>query len=95
MADGIINGMTLRIDKSGRIVFPKRLRERLALKPDSELEPVEQPGGVLFRPIEQQPSMIKVDGLWILQGAAEPGAKWALAVDEVREERIESILKAS
>ena len=55
MANGMIYGMTLKIDRSGRIVFPKRLRERLALKLYSELEAVEQAGGVLLRPIVHQP----------------------------------------
>jgi AbrB family looped-hinge helix DNA binding protein len=33
-------GTTVRIDKSGRIVVPKPLRERLGLKPDTELEAI-------------------------------------------------------
>ena len=76
MAHGILHGMTLRIDKSGRIVVPEPPRERLGLKPDMELEAVEQPGGVLLRPVEQRPSMVKVDGLWVHQGVAQPGAAW-------------------
>jgi AbrB family looped-hinge helix DNA binding protein len=64
MAYGIIDGMTLRIDKAGRIVVPKPLRERFGLKPDTELEAVEQSDGVLLRPVEQRLSMIQVDGLW-------------------------------
>jgi AbrB family looped-hinge helix DNA binding protein len=94
MASGIDNGMTLRIDKSGRIVVPKPLRERLGLKPDMELEVLEQPGGILLRPVGQRPSMIRVNGLWVHQGVAEPGANWDRVLDEVREERIEAILKA-
>ncbi|MFZ0961447.1 MAG: AbrB/MazE/SpoVT family DNA-binding domain-containing protein [Terriglobia bacterium] len=82
------------MDKSGRIVFPQPLRKRLGLKPDTELEVVEQGGGVLLRPAEQQPSMIQVDGLWVHRGTAEPGANWARALDDVREERIDSVLKA-
>jgi AbrB family looped-hinge helix DNA binding protein len=35
--------MELRIDKAGRVVIPKPLRERLGFKPDTELEAVEQP----------------------------------------------------
>ncbi len=95
MAYGILYGMTLRIDKSGRIVVPKPLRERLGLKPDMELEAVEQPGGVLLRPVEQRPSMIKVDGLWVHQGVAQPGAAWDRVLEDIREERIQSVLKAS
>jgi AbrB family looped-hinge helix DNA binding protein len=87
MAFGITNGMTLRIDKSGRIVVPKPLRERWGFKPDTELEVVEQPGGVLLRPVGQRPSMIRVDGIWVHQGLAEPGANWDRVLEDVRDER--------
>src|ERR1035437_3871545 len=94
MVYGIVNGMELRIDKAGRIVVPKPLRERLGFKPDTELEAIEQPEGVLLKRVEQRPSMVKVDGLWVHQGSAEPGANWARILEDVREERIESVLKA-
>ncbi len=86
--------MELRIDKAGRIVVPKPLRLRLGFKPDTELEAIEQPGGVLIRRLEQRPSMVMADGLWVHQGAAEPGANWDRVLEDVREERIDSILKA-
>ena len=66
----------------------------MGFKPDMELEVVEQRGGVLLRPAEQRPSMIQVDGLWVHQGTAEPGANWGRVLDDVREDRIESVLKA-
>jgi AbrB family looped-hinge helix DNA binding protein len=94
MANGIIYGMKLRIDKAGRVVFPKPLRKRLGLASEMELEAVEQPGGILLRPLMQKPSMILVDGLWIHQGAAEPGANWERALNDVREERIQTVLKS-
>jgi AbrB family looped-hinge helix DNA binding protein len=94
MVSGIINGMKIRIDKAGRIVVPKPLRERLGFKPDTELEAIEQPEGVLLKRIEQRPSMIKIDGLWVHQGSAVPGANWERILEDVREERIESALKA-
>jgi hypothetical protein len=37
--------------------------------------------------------MIQVDGLWIHQGAAEPRANWERVLDDVREERIQTVLK--
>ena len=94
MAYGNINGMELRIDKAGRIVVPKPLRERLGFKPDTELEAIEQPEGVLLKRVQQRPSMVKVDGLWVHQGSAEPGANWERILEDVREERIASVLKA-
>jgi len=93
MAYGIINGMEVRIDKAGRIVVPKPLRDRLGFKPDTELEAIEQPEGVLLKRVEQRPSMVKVDGLWVHQGSAEPGANWDRILEDVREERIASVLK--
>jgi AbrB family looped-hinge helix DNA binding protein len=94
MVSGILNGMHVRIDKAGRIVVPKPMRERLGLHPDTELEAIEQPAGVLLKRIEQRPSMIKVDGLWVHQGNADPGANWERILADVREERTKSVLKA-
>jgi AbrB family looped-hinge helix DNA binding protein len=85
--------MKLRIDKSGRIVVPKPLRDRLGLKPGTELEVQDQKGAMLLRAIERQPAMVKIDGLWVHRGAADPEADWGRVVDEVREERIQSVMK--
>ena len=87
--------MTVRIDKSGRIAFPKGLRERLGLRPDTTLEAVEQAGGVLLRPVARRHSMMKVDGLWVHCGTAESLADWNRALEGVREERLQSVLKVS
>jgi AbrB family looped-hinge helix DNA binding protein len=94
MAYGNTDGMELRIDKAGRIVVPKPLRERLGFKPDTELEAIEQPEGVLLKRVQQGPSMVKVDGLWVHQGRAEPGANWERILADIREERIASVSKA-
>lgn len=86
-------GMKLHMDKSGRIVLPKPLRKRLGLALEADLEAVEQADGVLLRPVSQRPSMVQVDGLWIHQGTADPDANWDRVVEDVREERAESLLK--
>jgi AbrB family looped-hinge helix DNA binding protein len=86
--------MNLTIDRSGRIVVPKPIRDRFGLTPDTELQIIEQPDGLLLKRVEERPSMIKVDGLWVHQGVPEPGANWDRVVDAAREERIDSILKA-
>ena len=89
MAYGLVNGMKVGIDKAGRIVVPKPLRERLGFKPDTELEAIEQPEGVLLKRVVQRPSMVRVDGLWVHQGSAELTANWERVLEEAREERIE------
>jgi len=94
MAFGIINGMEVRIDKAGRIVVPKQLREQLGFKPDTELEVVEQTGGIFLKRTQQRPSMVKIDGLWVHQGSADPGTNWDQIISDVRDERIDTVLKA-
>lgn len=94
MIDGTGMPWEIRIDKAGRIVVPKPLRERLGFRPDTELEVIEQPEGVLLKRVGQRPSMVKVDGLWLHQGIAEPGARWDQIITDVREERLENTLKS-
>jgi AbrB family looped-hinge helix DNA binding protein len=67
-----LSGTKLRIDKSGRIVVLKPLRERLGLKPGTELEVMDHQGGVLLRTVEERPALIKVEGLWVHRGVAQP-----------------------
>ena len=86
--------MDLKIDKSGRIVVPKPLRERLGLKPDTALEAVEHPDGLLVKRVEQRPSMTRVDGLWVHHGVPQTGANWERTVEDMREERIDVLSKA-
>jgi len=93
MPCAIIYAVKLRMDKSGRIVFPKPLRKQLGIASGIELEAVEQPGGILLRPLVQRPSMVQMDGLWVHQGAAESGANWERVLDDVREERTQTVLK--
>jgi bifunctional DNA-binding transcriptional regulator/antitoxin component of YhaV-PrlF toxin-antitoxin module len=95
MTNGKIGAMKLRMDPSGRIVFPKPLRQRLGLERAGELEAIEQAEGVLLRPVKQKPSMLRLGGVWVHQGIAEPGADWQHLVEEVREERLRHILKPS
>ena len=76
--------MTVTIDKLGRIVVPKSLRDRLSLVSGSELEIVEIPDGFSLRVASRGPSMLKLDGLWVHQGAPEPGANWDKVLEEER-----------
>jgi len=58
------------------------------------LEALDQQGGVLLRAVGERPALVKVDGLWVHRGVAQPGANWDRIIQELREERIESVLKA-
>ena len=86
--------MQVHIDKAGRLVLPKAVRQQLGLTPDTALELVPGPDGVLLRPITEKPSMRQVDGLWVHQGVASPTADWSRVVDSVRDERADGAWNA-
>lgn len=88
---GMMNGMDVKIDKSGRIVVPKPLRDRLGLKPEMELEVQEQADGLFLRVPVPHPTMVNVDGLWVHQGTAQANADWARVLEDVREERLRAV----
>ncbi len=89
MAFGIINGMEIKIDQAGRIVLPKKVRERLRLKAGSALQLEEKPDGLVLRRAEQGASLICSDGVWVHQGKAPRGFVWNSVVDDVRDEYLE------
>ena len=88
MAYAIISGMNVKIDKSGRIILPKPLRDRLRLRQGSGLEIEERPEGLLLKPVDQRPSMVRENGVWIYLGSVPRGFDWDDLVDADREERI-------
>ena len=83
--------MDVTIDKSGRIVVPKVLRDRLGLKSDMKLEVHEHADGLLLRVPAPHPTMVKVDGLWVHQGIAQTNVDWASVLEDVRDERLRAV----
>lgn len=83
-----LNGMTLRMDKAGRVVLLKALRDRLGLREGSDLEVEETAEGIVLKPLEDRPGMIKREGLWVYTGRVPPGFDAVQAIRDEREERI-------
>ena len=46
----------LRLSTRGRVVIPKRLRDKLAWTPGSKVEFVVERDGLMIRKVEQEPS---------------------------------------
>jgi AbrB family looped-hinge helix DNA binding protein len=79
--------MTLKIDKAGRVILPKPVRDRLGLHAGSDLEIQETPDGVVLRPADRKPSMVKKGSFWVHTGELPPGYDILRAIDDDREER--------
>lgn len=64
------------------------------MRAESELEITAQSDGIFVRVLDEEPALIKVDGLWVHRGSATPDADWERVIEEVRDERIASVSKA-
>ena len=80
--------MTLKIDKAGRVILPKPVRDRLGLHEGSDLEMLETPEGLVLTPTERRPSMVRKQGLWVHTGKLPPAFDIVQAIRDDREERI-------
>jgi AbrB family looped-hinge helix DNA binding protein len=92
MPCGIINGMKLTLDKSGRVVLPKPLRQRLGFRAGTTFEAVEASGGLLLRPITQGPSLVERRGFLVHTGEISPAFDWQQLSDDLAQERVRDIL---
>jgi bifunctional DNA-binding transcriptional regulator/antitoxin component of YhaV-PrlF toxin-antitoxin module len=63
------------------------VRDRLGLHAGSDLEIQETPDGVVLRPADRKPSMVKKGSFWVHTGELPPGYDILKAIDDDREER--------
>jgi len=92
MVNAIIDGMTLKIDKAGRIVVPKSLRERWGLQAGTDLEVLEAPEGILIRRAERKPLLVREGHLLVHTGKLPAGFDFVKAIEREREAREREIL---
>lgn len=59
---------TLSIDRAGRLVLPKPVREQLQLEPGESLEMESFEDHVVLRPVRANGSMRKKQGVWVFCG---------------------------
>jgi AbrB family looped-hinge helix DNA binding protein len=80
--------MTLKMDKAGRVILPKPVRDRLGLHGGSDLEIQETPEGIVLKPADRRPSLVKKGSFFVHTGEISPGYDILKAIDEDREERM-------
>ena len=79
------------IDRSGRVVIPKVVRDELHLTPGTALSVEERNGEIVFRPTsfapaaEPEPALRRKNGLLVFSG--QPAGDLLEAVDKQRRER--------
>jgi AbrB family looped-hinge helix DNA binding protein len=78
--------MKLKIDKAGRVILPKPVRDRLGLHAGSAVEVEETPEGVMLKPAPVRPSLVRREGLWVYTGEMPSGFDPVRAVKDERED---------
>ncbi|MBN1835027.1 MAG: AbrB/MazE/SpoVT family DNA-binding domain-containing protein [Spirochaetales bacterium] len=62
--------MRTKVDRFGRIVVPKEIRDRHGLVPGSEVEIEETAEVILLRLLTDLPGLVEKDGLLVFRGRA-------------------------
>lgn len=87
------NAIKLKIDKAGRIVIPKSLRERFGFKQGVGVEAHEEGNRLILKAVSVGPAMVREKGLLVHQGKPLERLDWQGIIEEVREERHRAILE--
>ena len=82
----------LTLDKAGRVVLPKPLRDRLQLAPGDTLHLESEGERITLRPVRQSVMLKKELGVWVYQGQPSDDSIPDL-IDRVRENRNRSVIE--
>ena len=81
--------MEVTVDKFGRILLPKRLRDLLGLRPGSRLAVTADEEQVVLRSVEGAPVLSDDDGILVFEGELEVGKQDLLRA--IRDERLDRL----
>lgn len=79
------------IDKAGRLVVPKQMRDSLHLRAGELLEIEQHDDQIILRPHRRGAGLVKKDGMWLITGGTE-GVSTVDLIDRHREERIQELI---
>jgi AbrB family looped-hinge helix DNA binding protein len=81
----------LTLDKAGRVMIPKHLRQELRLGPGDTLQLDSEGEQIILRPLRPKALVKKERGVWVYQG--EPtGASVTDVIDRDREKRLRELM---
>ncbi len=81
--------MEAKLDRFGRVLIPKRVRDHLRLSPGTVLEISERGDAVVLRPLREEGTLVEEDGLLVFRGRATGDLDEAVA--RTREARLDDL----
>jgi len=79
---------TVTLDKAGRVVIPKTLRDELRLAPGDSLTLESDGDQVVLRPVRSSSPLRKKHGIWVFHGGRKiTAAETDQALESIRQER--------
>jgi AbrB family looped-hinge helix DNA binding protein len=79
---------TVTLDKAGRVVIPKTLRDELRLEPGDSLTLESNGDRVTLRPVRSASALRKEHGIWVFRGGRKlMAAETDRALESARKER--------
>jgi AbrB family looped-hinge helix DNA binding protein len=84
--------MHVKIDQAGRVVLPKKVRDRFGLRKNSELELEESADGIVLKPTVEKQGLTRDKHGWLVHTGRPVGQiKWDRLVEDMHEQRIREI----
>ncbi|HYU45947.1 MAG TPA: AbrB/MazE/SpoVT family DNA-binding domain-containing protein [Terriglobales bacterium] len=85
--------MIAKVDREGRIVVPKKLREKLGLRAGMEIEVAETSDGLTLKPVTKKSSLTREGRFLVHTGKPIHGYSVSDAVHEDREARLRKLAR--
>jgi AbrB family looped-hinge helix DNA binding protein len=81
-----VNG-TVTLDRAGRLVLPKRVREALRVGPGDSLEVITDGDRVTLTPVRVNAGLHKERGIWVYRSGSPSKISIPDLIDETRRQR--------
>jgi len=86
---------TTTIDKAGRVVVPKAIRDSLHLKAGDSLEVEQQDDSLILRSRRPDTELVKKDGMWVVRQRYPLTYSIPDLIAQHREDRIQTLIRRS
>jgi AbrB family looped-hinge helix DNA binding protein len=85
--------VTVTIDKAGRLVLPKPMRDALRLKPGDILEIRKDDDTITLHTPRPSAELVKKNGMWVLRSAGPLNISSVDLITQDREDRIQTLIR--